>query len=109
MIIREGEYTPLGYGQFSVDASTAKSCSSTAANGSNITTVEGTNRVSRVIRLEVVPEQAIRFRLDGTAPTASIGTPIPAGAQYIVNADPYRFQFISQSGTATVNIEFLGL
>lgn len=61
-----------------------------------------------VVGAEIVPEQAIRYRLDGTAPTAAIGNPLPAGAQLQVNTNPNLFRFISQSGTATVNVEFLG-
>lgn len=108
MPVQEATYAPLGYGQFSVDASTAKTLDATAANGSKLTTVQGTTSAKRVQRAEITTEQAIRFRLDGTAPTAAIGTPLPAGAQYLLTSDPTKFQFISQSGTATVNVEFLG-
>lgn len=108
MAVQEATYVPLGYGQFTVDASTAKTLKSASANGSNMTTVVGTTAAKRVVRAEVVAEQAIRFRLDGVAPTAAIGNPLPAGAQYLLTSDPGQFQFISQSGTATVNVEFLG-
>lgn len=108
MPVHEAIYAPLGFGQFTVDASTAKTLAAAAANGSNMTTVQGTAFAKRVARAEIVPEQAIRFRLDGVAPTASIGNPLPAGAQYLLTSDPSKFQFISQSGTATVNVEFLG-
>ncbi len=50
---------------------------------------------------------AIRFRDDGTPPTASVGQPIPAGSSLTYAANPASSQtlyIIPQTGTAVLNI-----
>lgn len=58
----------------------------------------------------IIPEQAVRWRDDKTAPTVSAGMPISAG-QVLEYSDPSNFsniQIISQSGSATVNVAWFG-
>lgn len=55
----------------------------------------------------VTPEtQAIRWRDDGTAPTAAVsgGFPISVGQIFEFDGEIGKLQFIAQAGTATVNV-----
>ena len=105
MADQEATYTPLGFGTWSVDASTAKGLVSGEASGTNLNELD---TGVKAVRAEVIPEGAIRYRLDGVDPTSSAGNPLPSGAQYVVTTDLRKFRFISQSGTVTVNVELLG-
>ena len=54
-----------------------------------------------------VSGQAIRWRADGTAPTASVGMPIAAGAsEQFADPDLQALSFIQQTGTATLDVYF---
>lgn len=49
--------------------------------------------------------QAIRWRDDGVAPTASVGYPLPAGAELIyTGADATLLRFIQQTAGAIINV-----
>src|SRR3954465_10159446 len=51
----------------------------------------------------------IRWRADGTAPTAAIGKPLAVGAELIFSeAQLPGLQFIAQSGSSTIDIVALG-
>lgn len=53
---------------------------------------------------------AIRFRDDGTAPTASVGARLPAGLQpYLYQGDIHKLQFIvdTVAGNADVSMRYL--
>ena len=59
----------------------------------------------------VTPETgAIRYRADGTAPTASVGQPIAQGQSWPMQGLPTlsAASLISQSGSVTVSVEFRG-
>lgn len=102
-------FTPLGYAQYSVDASTAKGLASDAPSvGTSYTAAKAATGGNRILLVEVVPDGAIRYRLDGADPTSAIGNALPAGAQYIMDTDPTKFRFISQSGTVLVSVEYKG-
>lgn len=101
----QGLYTPLGYAQYSV-AGTAKGFQTDAPSvGTTWTTAIAAGKVHQV---EITPDGAIRFRLDGTDPTATVGVALAAGAQYVCDTDPTRFRFISQSGTVLVSVSYKG-
>lgn len=51
-----------------------------------------------------VETAAIRYRDDGTAPTASVGMPVAAGTCFAYSAPLRAFQFIAQSGSPVLNI-----
>jgi hypothetical protein len=54
----------------------------------------------------IQPEgNAVRFRADGTNPTASIGTPLAVGAQLVETASLAAIRFIPQTGSASLDIE----
>lgn len=54
----------------------------------------------------VSAESAIRWRDDGTNPTAAIGMPIAAGGTTVYDGNLAAFKMISQSGTAVVNVAY---
>ncbi len=49
---------------------------------------------------------AIRYRDDGTAPTASVGMPVGAGTCINYSGDPRALQIIQQASGAVVDILF---
>lgn len=55
----------------------------------------------------IVPEtQAIRWRDDGTNPTASVGMPVAAGSYLSYDGDLNRIKFIEQSASAKINVSY---
>lgn len=55
----------------------------------------------------ITPEtQAVRWRDDGTAPTASVGMPLAVGATLQYDGDLTKIQFIEQTGSAKLNITY---
>lgn len=55
----------------------------------------------------ITPEtQGVRWRDDGTAPTASIGMPLAAGVTLQYDGDLKKIRFIEQSGSAKLNISY---
>jgi hypothetical protein len=55
----------------------------------------------------IVPEtQNVRWRDDGTAPTASVGMPIFVGASLSYDGDLNRIRFIQQAASATLNVSY---
>jgi hypothetical protein len=55
----------------------------------------------------IVPEtQNVRWRDDGTDPTASVGMPIFVGASLSYDGDLSRIRFIESTAGATLNISY---
>lgn len=55
----------------------------------------------------IVPEtQGVRWRDDGTDPTASVGMPVASGSYLSYDGDLNRIKFIQQSASAKINISF---
>lgn len=55
----------------------------------------------------ITPEtQAIRWRDDGTAPTASVGMPLAAGVTLQYDGDLSKIRFIEQTASAKINISY---
>ncbi len=55
----------------------------------------------------IVPEtQNVRWRDDGTNPTASVGMPIFVGASLSYDGDLNRIKFIESTAGATLNISY---
>lgn len=52
--------------------------------------------------------QAVRWRDDGTAPTATVGMPLATGVQIVFGgaAEIAAVRFIQQTATATLNISY---
>jgi len=55
----------------------------------------------------ITPEgQAVRWRDDGVAPTATVGMPLAVGAVLIYDGDLTRIRFFQQAATATLNVSY---
>lgn len=55
----------------------------------------------------IVPEtQNVRWRDDGTDPTASVGMPIFVGASLSYDGDFNKIKFIEESASAKLNISY---
>lgn len=86
----DGNRIPLGYQQI------------TSLSASQPLTVpEGTRFV-----LLVAETQAVRWRDDGTAPTAAVGVPLAAGDSFMYTGDPAAIRFIEQTASAKLNISY---
>ena len=55
----------------------------------------------------IVPEtQGIRWRDDGTAPTASVGMPVAAGSFLNYDGDLNKIRFIEQTASSKLNVSY---
>lgn len=55
----------------------------------------------------ITPEaQAVRWRDDGVAPTATVGMPLAVGITLQYDGDLTKIQFIEQAGGAKLNISY---
>ena len=68
----------------------------------NLNGLAGSARIA-IITAE---SQAVRWRDDGVAPTASVGMPLAAGATLQYDGDLTRIQFIEQTAGAKINISY---
>lgn len=85
--------TPLGYQQITSLSAAEKL---TVPTGANMAVVIATG-------------QAVAWRDDGTAPTATIGMPLPVNTPLIVcGLALAAIQFIQASATATLDISYYG-
>lgn len=50
--------------------------------------------------------QAVRWRDDGTAPTASVGMPLATGVPFPYDGDLTKIQFIEQTASAKLNVAY---
>jgi len=90
--------TRLGYQQITtLTASTALTVPSRDLNGLSC----------RPTIALITPEtQAVRWRDDDVAPTASIGMPLAAGVTLQYDGDLTKIRFIEQSASAKLNITY---
>lgn len=56
--------------------------------------------------LIVAETQAVRWRDDGVAPTASIGMPLATGVSLSYDGDLKAIRFIQQLASATLNVSY---
>lgn len=56
--------------------------------------------------LIVAETQGVRWRDDGTAPTASVGMPLAAGVPLQYDGDLAKIKFIQQTASAKLNISY---
>lgn len=54
----------------------------------------------------VCETQAIRWRDDGTDPTATVGMPLPTGSYLSYDGDLRRFRAIEQTASAVLHISY---
>jgi hypothetical protein len=94
----------LGYAQFAaggVDASTLVSTAQFAGLAAGIPI--GTTKI-----LINCAAQAIRWRDDGTAPTAAVGYPLATGVDLVFTGDFNKLRLIAQVAGAVVNMVAYG-
>lgn len=58
------------------------------------------------LALITAESQAVRWRDDNTAPTASVGMPLAAGATLQYDGDLTKIRFIEQTGSAKLNVTY---
>lgn len=58
----------------------------------------------------VIPQtQAVRWRDDGTDPSATVGQPLGVGSELVYTAGSLpRLKFIQQAASATINVTYYG-
>lgn len=56
--------------------------------------------------LIIADTQGVRWRDDGTAPTASVGMPLAVGVSLSYDGDLKAIRFIQQAASATLNISY---
>ena len=56
--------------------------------------------------LIVAETQAVRWRDDGTAPTASVGMPLATGTSLSYDGDLKAIRFIQQTASAVLNVSY---
>lgn len=88
--VTEGSLIPCGYQQIT-------SLSSAAG-----LTVPQDARLAVII----CETQAVRWRDDGTNPTASVGMPLATGIQWTYPGDLSAIKFIEQSASAKLNVAY---
>jgi hypothetical protein len=90
--------TRLGYQQItSLSASTGLTVPNRDLNGLN---------QKPVIALITPETQAVRWRDDGIAPTASVGMPLAVGVTLQYDGDLTQIKFIEQTASAKINISY---
>jgi hypothetical protein len=88
---KPGVLTPLGPSQLGLAVSTATHL---------------TPPMGATVAIVTVESQAIRWRDDGPAPTATAGHPVQAGAQLVYSGDLSAIQIIQQAASATVDVAY---
>ena len=62
--------------------------------------------VGATMALIVAETQAVRWRDDGTAPTASVGMPLAVGTSLSYDGDLRAIRFIQQTASAVLNVSY---
>ena len=91
---RIGYQRPLGY--FQVANATLQAAASIATQISGLNLPNGITPCYAVIQCN--GSGGVRWRDDGTAPTASIGMVLPAGSELDYSGELTAIQFITQAG-----------
>ena len=86
-----GGYVSTGAGQFAVNINSATTLTVPVGTGVAEICIEG---------------QAARYRDDGTAPTASNGIPVAAGACFQYSGPLNKISFIGQTSGATLDVSY---
>jgi hypothetical protein len=102
------EATPTSGATFSVGSSTAskgyQQLTSTAASATIASLCSGAALPSGATKLLVIPSAQVRFRDDGTNPSATVGYPIPADVEWKYDGD--LLSALKVYGAATLDCWF---
>ncbi len=97
--IYSGKLKPLGYCQITTLNAAVQLVTASCSTGS----VPAGATVADVI----VESQAVRYRDDSTAPTATVGMPLAVGTEKIfVESDLSQIRFIESTASAKLSISF---
>lgn len=78
-----------------------------SSTGLTVPNTDATGLNARPTIAIITPEgQAVRWRDDATAPTATVGMPLAAGVTLQYDGDLTKIRFIEQVGGAKLNISF---
>jgi len=69
------------------------------------TTAQG-NKQQPIFAIIIAETQDVRWRDDGTAPTASVGMPLTKNTAFIYDGDLTKIQFIEQTASAKLNVTY---
>jgi hypothetical protein len=89
--------TCFGYQQITVNTAKTLTVPTNAPDGLN---------ARPVFALIVAEVAGVRWRDDGTAPTASVGMPLAVGVPLQYDGDLTKIQFIQQSAGAIINVSY---
>ena len=79
-----------------------------SAQGLTIPEIDPTSGLKAMPTFAIIVSetQAVRWRDDGTAPTASVGMPLAAGVTLQYDGDLKKIRFIEQTASAKINISY---
>lgn len=78
-----------------------------SATGLTVPTTDASGLSAKPTIAIITPEgQAVRWRDDATAPTATVGMPLAAGVTLQYDGDLTKIKFIEQTAGAKLNISF---
>ena len=87
----------LGYQQITPNTATALTVPATDKNG---------NKQQPTFALIIAESKDVRWRDDGTDPTASVGMPLAVGVPLQYDGDLTRIKFIETAASAKINISY---
>lgn len=88
----------LGYQQITtISSSTALTVPAVDANGS---------LQKPVLAIILAEAQAVRWRDDGVAPSATVGMPLAVGVTFVYDGDLTKIRFFEQAGGAKLNVSY---
>lgn len=96
-----GVLTPCGYAQFTSLAAAVDL--STPASGTTLAVAIAAG--ARLI-LVIAETQAVRWRDDGSNPTAGVGMPLAVGTLLEYSGTLSAIKFIEQTGSAKINVAY---
>ena len=100
--MKDSPLTDLGYGQGSVDGTTAESLATLTGSA-----VPAGAQYAQMIVNTGSTNVACRWRADGTAPTASVGNLLLAGATFFYEGPLSTFQIIgTAAGPSTIDVNY---
>ena len=54
----------------------------------------------------IAETQAVRWRDDGTAPSATVGMPLPVNTEFLYDGDLTKIRFFEQTASAKLNVSY---
>lgn len=95
-------FASLGYAQYTVTNSSAvKPYTTSPGSGENFPTGD-------VLEMHMRSNGDFRYRSDGTSPTTALGMTIFQNEWFVFDGDVSNFEFISKTGTITIDLEYHG-